>query len=57
MTRTLKRYAVTELVLYEVMARSAAEAEEIIQDSEDRDKFCIGVLSREVGEMQEETTP
>lgn len=42
-----KRYEVKEVVIYEVLAHSEEEAEQIIEASSNRDKFCVAVTDRD----------
>lgn len=55
----LREYIVTEVVQYKVMAESARHAEEIITESEDRDKYCFAVTERDAeradGEPEDDT--
>lgn len=42
----MPKFIVTEVVKYEVEADDAAQAEQFIIDSENRDEFCVEVTDR-----------
>jgi hypothetical protein len=53
MPRSRRTYIVTEVVQYEVQAKSEEHACEIITESADRDRYCIAVTERDA-ELKEQ---